>query len=63
MRYFVLCVVAISLHGKIAFHRGHVYIAQTVDKGDNYSITCEFDTLEIFPKEYFESNFKVMSTV
>lgn len=65
MKFFALCVKPIALHGKTAFHRGHVYIAERPEVNKrmpefNWNITSDQDTLESFPNEYFTEHFTVM---
>jgi hypothetical protein len=58
---FVLCIKNIKHHDYIAFHKGHVYIANYAN--NIYVITSERGSDESFPKSYFEDNFMVMFPV
>jgi hypothetical protein len=69
---FVLCTKEIKHHSKVAFHKGHVYVADlTFSKSslaspkanEIYSMSGEDNSQECFPKMYFKENFKVIFPV
>jgi len=60
-KLFVLCTKDIKHHTKMAFRRGHVYIADM--HGNNYSVVCDDDSRDSLPKEYFNRHFKVIFPV
>jgi hypothetical protein len=67
---YVLCIKDIKHHGNnVAFRKGHVYIANRIDDGSNgisskYNIISDYhETIETFPKNYFNINFKIMFPV
>lgn len=60
VKFFVLCTKEVKLHGKTAFHKGHVYIAYV---GGIYKIVSDQDTPEVFPKDFFSQYFQEMYPV
>jgi hypothetical protein len=60
-KLFVLCKRVIKHHGKIAFHRNHTFVA--VKSGTSYKIMSELDSMEIFPRDYFNEHFIVIFPV
>jgi hypothetical protein len=67
MQVFVLCTVEIKHHNRVAFHKGHVYIA-TQKTGTPGTAPCscmvelisDLESLETYPEAFFKSHFKVM---
>jgi hypothetical protein len=62
MELFAVCTKQILHHGKIAFHKGHVYVTKelTIKGIKIYNMVSDQDSSESFPKEYFEENFKII---
>jgi hypothetical protein len=58
MRTFVLCTVEVKHHNRVAFHKGHVYVAE--QKTKNVEIMSDLDTLEIYPTHIFNCHFTTM---